>query len=71
VTITLKARKLTGECKMKRLNEIIMIAILILAACTPVIYANLVKLSDWIYGLTIAWIILAAVYVSFITLKWK
>ncbi|MCD6535639.1 MAG: hypothetical protein J7K49_01230 [Thaumarchaeota archaeon] len=56
---------------MKRLNEIIMIAILILAACTPVIYANLVKLSDWIYGLTIAWIILAAVYVSFITLKWK
>lgn len=48
-----------------------MIAILIFAACTPIIYANIVKFSDWVYGLIIAWIILAATYISLIKLKWK
>ncbi|MCS7132154.1 MAG: hypothetical protein N3F65_00910 [Nitrososphaeria archaeon] len=56
---------------MKRLNEIIMIIILIFAACTPVIYANIAEFSDWTYGLIIAWTILAAVCISFIMLKWK
>lgn len=59
------------KCEMKRLNEIIMIIILIFAACTPIIYANIAEFSDWTYGLIIAWTILAAVCISFIMLKWK
>ncbi|MCD6341393.1 MAG: hypothetical protein J7L83_00840 [Thaumarchaeota archaeon] len=56
---------------MKRLNEIILILLLILAACTPIIYMTLTKISEWVYGLTVAWTILAAVYVSMAALKWK
>ena len=56
---------------MKRVNELILIALLILAAFTPVIYATVVTISTWIFGLTIAWILLGAVYVSLATLKWK
>ncbi len=56
---------------MKKLEEIILIVLLILAAFIPVIYATLATLSKWVYGLTIAWILLGIVYVSLAKLKWK
>ncbi|MCD6236267.1 MAG: hypothetical protein J7J94_04700 [Thaumarchaeota archaeon] len=56
---------------MKGLNELVLIVLLILAAFIPVIYATLVTISTWVFGLTAAWILLGAVYVSLAKIKWK
>lgn len=56
---------------MKRLNEVILIAILVLAVSVPLVYGNIVKFSDWVYGLAVAWAILATAYLSLALMKWK
>ena len=57
---------------MKRIHEILLILLLILAVCTPLIYATIAITSTWVIGIIIAWILLGAIYVSLALLaKWK
>ncbi len=53
------------------MKQLIPILLLILAVCTPIIYATLATISTWIIALILAWIVLAVVYLSLATLKWK
>ncbi|RLG07818.1 MAG: hypothetical protein DRN59_00470 [Thaumarchaeota archaeon] len=58
--------------KEKRIHEILLILLLILAVCTPLIYATIAVTSTWVIGIIIAWILLGAIYVSLALLaKWK
>ncbi len=51
--------------------QLIPILLLILAVCTPILYATITSLSTWAIALTIAWILLLIIYVSIAVIKWK
>jgi len=55
----------------KLMKQLIPIILLVLAVCTPIIYAALATISTWVVALVIAWITLAIVYLSLAILKWK
>jgi len=56
----------------KRVHEAMLIILLILAVCTPLIYATVASATTWVLGIALAWAILVLVYVSLARLlKWK
>jgi len=56
----------------KKVREAFLIILLILAICTPLIYATVASMTSWVLGVTLAWVILVLVYVSLARLlKWK
>lgn len=58
---------------MKRtsITQIIPILLLVLAVCTPILYAMISSLSTWAIALAIAWILLLIVYVGLTVIRWK
>ena len=52
-------------------TQLIPIILLVLAVCTPIIYTSVSSISTWAIALTLAWILLLAVYVGLTVIKWK
>lgn len=52
-------------------SQLIPLILLVLAICTPILYASISSLSTWIIALIIAWILLIAVYIGLTIIKWK
>jgi len=52
-------------------TQLIPIILLVLAVCTPIIYTSVSSISTWAIALTLAWILLLAVYVGLALIKWK
>ena len=52
-------------------TQLIPIILLVLAVCTPIIYTAVSGISTWAIALTLAWILLLAVYVGLSAIKWK
>ncbi len=52
-------------------TQLIPIILLVLAVCTPIIYTAVSSISTWAIALTLAWILLLAVYVGLSAIKWK
>jgi len=52
-------------------TQLIPIILLVLAVCTPIIYTLVSSVSTWAIALTLAWILLLAVYVGLALIKWK
>ncbi|MCF3652771.1 MAG: hypothetical protein L2C94_001130 [Aigarchaeota archaeon] len=57
--------------KRELATQLIPIILLVLAVCTPIIYTSVSSISTWAIALTLAWILLLAVYVGLALIKWK
>ena len=57
--------------KRELATQLIPIILLVLAVCTPIIYTSVSSISTWAIALTLAWILLLAVYVGLTVIKWK
>jgi hypothetical protein len=51
--------------------QLIPILLLVLAVCTPILYTMISSISTWVIALTLAWILLLAVYIGLAMIKWK
>lgn len=51
--------------------QLIPIFLLILAVCTPILYAAISNSSSWEIALIVAWILLLLVCVGLIVIRWK
>lgn len=51
--------------------QLIPIILLVLAVCTPIIYTVISSISTWAIALTLAWIILLAIYIGLAIIRWK
>jgi hypothetical protein len=51
--------------------QLIPILLLVLAVCTPILYTTISSISTWAIALTLAWILLLAVYIGLAVIKWK